>query len=162
MKRNLLILAIILLIGFIVNSCGGDGDDDEQPKPTQQTYPIDLGNGKKVNVNYKAVTGSATPSYMSDLVTVLGAFAAGMPAGTYTINVIDGNSGFAKTGSKTLSVGKTWISSAIDYIQIGTAINALLIDWVAMLQPTHDNSWKKLKGYFVKIENVNAKLLNVV
>ena len=159
MKRNLLILAIILLIGLIVNSCGGG--DDEQPKPTQQTYPIDLGNGKIVNVNYKAVTGSATPSYMSDLVTVLGAFAAGMPAGTYTIDVVDGNSEFAKTGSKTLSVGKSWISGATE-MQIGMAINALMIDWVAMIQPTHDNGWKQQKGYFVKIENINSNLLNVV
>jgi len=160
MKRNLLILVIILLIGLIVNSCGG-GDDEEKPTPTQQTYPIDLGNGKIVNVNYKAVTGSATPSYMSDLVTVLGAFAAGMPAGTYTIDVVDGNSEFAKTGSKTLSVGKSWISGATE-MQIGMAINALMIDWVAMIQPTHDNGWKQQKGYFVKIENINSNLLNVV
>ena len=158
MKRNLLILAIILLIGLIVNSCGGG--DDEQPKPTQQTYPIDLGNGKIVNVNYKALPGT-TPAYMSNLVTVLGNTAPGMPAGTYTINVIDGNSEFAKTGSKTLSVGKTWISGATE-MQIGIAIGTLMLDWVAMLQPTHDNGWKQQKGYFVKIENVNSNLLNVV
>ena len=158
MKRNLLILAIILLIGLIVNSCGGD---DEQPKPTQQTYPIDLGNGKKVNVNYMAVTGSATPSYMSDLVAAIEIIASGMPTATYTINVIDGNSGFAKTGSKTLSVGKSWFSGK-GVQQILEGIVPLMIDWVAMIQPTHDNSWKQLKGYFVKIENVNANLLNVV
>ena len=158
MKRNLLILVIILLIGLIVNSCGG-GDDEEKPTPTQQTYPIDLGNGKIVNVNYKAVTGSTTPDYMSNLEIVLGKLVVGIPAGTYTINIIDGNSEFANTGSKTLSVGKTWISGATE-MQIGMAINALILDWTAMIQPMHDNGWRQLKGYFASIANVN--LLNLL
>ena len=156
MKRNLLILAIILLL--IVNSCGGDDDEQPKPTPTQQTYPIDLGNGKKVNVNYMAVTGSATPSYMSNLVGVLQELVGSMPAGTYTIDIVDGNNGFAKTGSKTLSVGKTWISGAT-YEQIGVAINTLIFDWIAMLQLMHDNGWKQLKGHSARIANVN--LLNL-
>ena len=156
MKRNLLILVIILLIGLIVNSCGG-GDDEEKPTPTQQTYPIDLGNGKKVNVNYKALPGT-TPAYMSNLVGVLQELVASMPAGTYTIDVVDGNNGFAKTGSKTLSVGKSWISGAT-YEQIGVAIGTLILDWIAMIQPTHDKGWKQLKGYSARITNANVNLL---
>ena len=145
MKRNLLILAIILLIGFIVNSCGGG--DDEQPTPTQQTYQIDLGNGKIVNVNYTALPGT-TPSYMSDLETVIELLASGMPTAIYTINVIDGNSGFAKTGSKTLSVGKSWFSGK-GVQQIGEGLAPLMSDWTAMIQPTYDNGWKRLKGHSV-------------
>jgi len=128
MKRNLLILAIILLIGFIVNSCG---DDEEKPTPTQQTYPIDLGNGKIVNVNYMAVTGSATPTYMADLVTVLENTADGMPADTYTINVIAGNTGFTKTGSKTLSVGMSWFIGKGEN-DIGGALMGVLDSWIAI------------------------------
>jgi len=157
MKRNLLILVIILLIGFIVNSCG---DDEEKPTPTQQTYTIDLGNGKIVYVNYTALPGT-TPTYMSDLETAIEIIGLGMPTATYKINIIDGNSGFAKTGSKTLSVGKSWFSGK-GLQQIMEEIAPLMSDWAAIIQPTHDNGWKQQKGYFVKIENVNANLLNVV
>ena len=130
MKRNWLVLAIVLLIWFIVNSCG---DDDEQPQPTQQTYPIDLGNGKIVNINYMAVTGAAMPTYMADLVTVLENIAVAMPAGTYTINVIVGNTGFTKTGSKTLSVGTSWFIGKGEN-DIGVALVGVLDSWIAQVK----------------------------
>jgi len=126
MKRNLLILAIILLIGFIVNSCS---DDEETPVSQSKTfYNVTTENGTvNVIVNYTALPGS-TPGYVSLLEE---AFRGVLPyynaTGDLTINVIIGDSGLTKTGSKTLSVGESWFTGKTQndlisaFISIGDA-----------------------------------------
>ena len=163
MKRNLLILAIILLIGLIVNSCGGGGDD-EQPKPGPQKEKFNVttqGGTANVTINYVALPGNV-PSHISTLSAAVKLVLPGYSAtGALTINVIDGNSGFVKTDSKTLSVGKSWLSGK-DVSEIGIPFESICGSWAAMIQPTHDNGWKQLRGHFVKITNANTNLLNVV
>ena len=164
MKRNLLILAIILLIGFIVNSCGGD---DEQPQPTQQSKDITLAAGKKVTVTYTALPG-ATPSWWSKLSSQLQSIEVGFPAGTYTLTVTpDGTDAFVAgaEGSKSATVSESWLSSANDTDVLMSIAGAIAI-WASMnnnaVQPTHDNVWKQLKGHSVKIENVNLINLSFI
>jgi len=129
MKRNLLILAIILLIGFIVNSCG---DDDEQPQPTQQSKDIILAAGKKVTVTYTALPG-ATPSWWSKLSTQLQSMEVGFPAGTYTLTVTpDGTDAFVAgaEGSKSATVSESWLSSANDTdVLMSIATHSLSMDF---------------------------------
>jgi len=132
MKRNLLILAIILLIGLIVNSCAG-GDDNEQPKPTQQSKDITLAAGKKVTVTYTALPG-ATPSWWSKLSTKLISLEEGFPAGTYTLTVTpNGTAGFAAGagGSKAATVGESWLSGATDG-DLNTSLMSMAGSWVSM------------------------------
>jgi len=157
MKRNLLILAIILLIGFIVNSCGGD---DEQPQPTQQSKDITLAAGKKVTVTYTALPG-ATPSWWNKLSSQLQSMAGDFPTGTYTLTVTpDGTAGFAAGagGSKAATVSESWLSGASDTDMMVSIYN-MLASWITMIQPTHDNGWKQLKRHSAKIENAN--LINI-
>ena len=130
MKRNLLILAIILLIGFIVNSCG----DDEQPQPTQQSKTwsgiTTIGGTANIIVNYVALPG-VTPSYMSNLEAVIQNIIPGSTAnGNFTINVIAGNSGFVLASSKTLSVGESWITGKSED-EIGSAMMGVRSSWLA-------------------------------
>jgi len=166
MKRNLLILAIILLIGFIVNSCGGG--DDEQPQPTQQSKDITLAAGKKVTVTYTALPG-ATPSWWGKLSTQLQFVEVGFPTGTYTLTVTPtGTAGFVAgaEGSKSATVSDSWLSSAND-TEVLMSMGGIISIWISMntnnaVHMAHDKDWKQQKGYFVKIENINANLLDVV
>ena len=132
MKRNLLILAIILLIGFIVNSCE---DPKKEPEPQSKTfYNITTEDGiVNVTVNYTALPGT-TPGYMSNLEAALRVRFPYFPGtGNLTINVTpDSNSGFTKTSSKTLSVGESWLLANNTSQGIGGGMVPLIDTWVAM------------------------------
>jgi len=132
MKRNVLILAIILLIGLIVNSC-----EDQKEEPVQQKYEINgittAGGVANVTVYYMVLPGTATPGYMSEFETAIkNVLSSSIATGNLTINVIAGNSGFAKTSSKTLSVGASWLTANNSEQAIGPALAELLTPWVAM------------------------------
>ena len=57
MKRNLLILAIILLIGLIVNSCGGDDEKTTCAEACPESQRDHLGINEYCNHNDKTIQG---------------------------------------------------------------------------------------------------------
>jgi len=92
-----------------------------------------------VTINYTALPNT-TPGYMLTLETVVRIVLSGIVTnGDLIINVIAGDSEFALAGSKTLSVGETWISNATE-MEMGISISDVLIPWVTMIQPNTHNT----------------------
>ena len=58
MKRNLLILVIVLLIGFIVNSCGDDDEKRTCAEACPESQRDHLGINENCNHNGKTIQGS--------------------------------------------------------------------------------------------------------
>jgi len=134
MKTNILSAAMVAIIGLAIIGCsdGGGGSSSPPPKPTAQKWTVDLGGGKKVEVNYMAVT-AVVPAYLSRLGPVFQDIAAGMPTAVYTINVEYGGTpydGFVLSGSKTLKVHNNWISSVSDSVCFAS-LGSVLAEWFA-------------------------------
>jgi hypothetical protein len=124
-----IVAVIVLSFGFV----GCDDKDDPIPqKVTMSDVPTSNGT-VSVTINYTALPGT-TPSYMSTLKTVLGIILESATTnGDLTINVIAGNGEFVLAGTKTLSVGESWVSNATD-MEMGRSIMGMLNSWVAMLE----------------------------
>jgi len=151
MKRNLLILVIVFLIGFIVTSC-----DKEEIEPKCECNPkhhetactcdgvdcvctmpqakdITIAEGKTVTVNYYALPG-ATPTWWKTLEDVFHDLSAGFSAGHYTLNVeYTGTSGFVSgtPGSRTATVSNTFLSNS-DFATIRQSMGPMMSGWTAM------------------------------
>jgi len=115
--------------------------EEQKPVPEQQSKTISVpsdGGGVSVVVKYMALPGT-TPGYVSNIQQALSWIGEGnsfgLKAGSVTINVISGNSGFVKNGTRTLDVGDGWLSTATD-IDIYDALTidpAFTDNWFTML-----------------------------
>ena len=120
----------------LLNACG-EKPETPEPQPVEQSKTISgittFDGIANVTINYVALPG-ATPGYLS---LIEGAcediLQYAMKGGNLTINVIAGNSGFAKTGSKTLSVGESWFTSK-SQLDVTNAMALLSDAWVAQLK----------------------------
>jgi len=125
--------ALVALIALALISCSdGGGDSSPKPKPTAQKWTVDLGDSKKVEVNYMAVT-AVVPAYLSRLGPVFEDMKAGMPTAVHTINVEYGGTpydGFVSSGSKTLKVHNNWISSVSDSVCFASLFG-VVAEWTA-------------------------------
>jgi len=155
MKRNLLILVIILLIGFIVISCGKeetkpkcecntnhhetactcDGVDCVCTMPQTKTL-TDVkdryGDAVNVNINYMALPDH-TPSYLSTLETTVKIIISSVTCrNNLTIDVVfNGTNSFAFSEKNTLSVGESWLSGK-SVNEIGSAMMQFVDAWITM------------------------------
>jgi len=152
MKRNLLVLAIIFFIGFIVTSCV---KEETEPKcecnlkhhetactcdgvdcvcTMPQAKDITIAEGKTVTVNYYALPG-ATPIWWKTLEDVFHDRAAGFGTFHYTLNVeYTGTDGFVAGGvgsGRTATVSNTFLSNS-DYASIRQSMGPMVAMWVAM------------------------------
>jgi len=135
MKTTIKLIGIITIVIMAFAIAGCKDDTTEQPSQQSRTLQglVDK-NGTPVNVtvNFTGLS-TDTPSYIAPLTAV---FESVMPnyviSGNLIINVIAGSSGFAKTASKTLSVGEAWISGKEEN-DIGVALmgSAIFNDWIA-------------------------------
>ena len=131
--RQLVSGALMVIVGLAIIGCsdgGGGSSSPPPPKPTAQKWTVDLGGGKKVEVNYMAVT-AVVPAYLSRLGPVFESMEAGMSVNTYTINVEYGGTPYDKfvsVGMKTLKVHNNWISSVSDSVCF-SALGEVVGEW---------------------------------
>ena len=126
---NVCLMAVFVFV-FVFVGCGGTPEE----KPTEQKYIVELGGGKKVEINYMAITADV-PEYLSRFEPVFQSMAAGMPTAVHTINVEYGGTpydGFVSVGSKTLKVHNNWISSVSDEVCFAS-LGSVVAAWVEML-----------------------------
>jgi hypothetical protein len=128
--RIIPIIALISIIALAVIGCKNDASPTSAATPVPQNKTFLLNSGA-VNVtvnNYVLLSETAKSNLETVLTTVLN----GNPVtGNLTINVIaNGINGFASAGSKTLSVGASWIADKT-VTQIGASIEPLLPTWTA-------------------------------
>jgi len=128
--NKIMVLGIIILIGFIVNSC-----EDQKEEPVPQSYPVNgittMTGTVNVTINYLALPGT-TPGYLSLLETaceIVLPYAFG--TGNLTIDVIAGDSGFPKIDSKILSIGASWFKGKTQD-DIIDAMGSIVDAWVSM------------------------------
>jgi len=121
-------------VGLALMGCPPEQEEQKPvPEPQSKTFSgiTTLDGIANVTINYVALLG-ATPGYLS---LIEGACEDQLPyalrGGNLIINVISGNSGFAKADAKTLSVGESWFTgkSQMDVID---AMSSVLDAWVAM------------------------------
>ena len=122
--------AMVAIFAIAIIGCKED-EPTEQPQPVAQKWTVDLGGGKKVEVNYMAVS-VVVPLYLSRLEPVFQDIAAGMPTATYIINVEYGSTSYdgfisvEPVGSHTLKVHNNWISSVSDSVCFSSLGNVLV------------------------------------
>ena len=110
--------------------------EQEEQKPVEQSKTfsgIATEDGTvDVTVNYTALPGT-TPGYLSLIEAALIDLFPYVPVmiSNLTIDVIANNSGFTKTGSKTLSVGESWFTGK-EKIDVIDAIEPIVDDWLSM------------------------------
>jgi hypothetical protein len=127
MKTKLLGIMAIAIIAITIIGCKQD-DPTPQPGLPDGTYKTVSGT-VKVTINNESLLSAEKKSILKELLTEL--LADKNVTGNLTINVIaDGTNTFVSAGSRTLSVGASWIVDK-NKVQIGSAINALLDTWIA-------------------------------
>jgi hypothetical protein len=133
-RKQISIIVLLAIIALAIIGCKEDEPTPvPQPESPNKTLPaITTGTGKSVIItinNYVALSASAKTNLETSLQTALSGSNA---TGNLTINVIAGGTdGFSKTGSKTLSVGASWIANkSTDQILEGIVVTVGVDNWV--------------------------------
>jgi len=123
----------ITAVGVVGLAFIGCPSEQEEQIPVQRSENITIATGKTVTVNFMALL-NATPVWWSKLSSKLQFFAGDFPEGSYTLTVtLDGTNGFVAgtAGTKTATVGESWLSGATDS-DMNTSLANMLATWISM------------------------------
>jgi len=128
-KKHFIAMAFVAIITLAFAIIGCKEDEPEPPPPIIIPPPNEVSvGGFKVIINNYELLSAEKFALLKEVIPLV--LAEKTLTGNLTINVISGSDGFTKTGSKTLSVGASWVSVR-DKSQIGSGLSSAADTWIA-------------------------------